>query len=951
MKNQKKSLLKRTALLFAINFLFLNSSIFSQNFVWAKTFGGNINEFGYSVCTDASGNVYTTGAFEGTVDFDPGAGVLNLTATGAADIFITKLNPAGNLVWAKAFDGTAGFDAGRSIKTDASGNVYTTGYFVGTVDFDPGTSTFTLASAGTEDIFISKLDASGNFIWAKQMGGSSADYCYSINIDGTGNIYTTGSYRGTADFDPGVAVNNLSSPVFPAIFLSKLDVSGNFVWAKSIGGTGGNDYGRSITTDPSGNVYATGYYNGTNIDFDPGVGTSTLSAVSGPDIFVLKLDVAGNFVLAKSLGGTGNDNGYAIEADASGNIYTTGVFSGTADFDPDGPAYNLIASGGSHTFVSKLNASGNFVWAKSWGAATGTSVGNGISLDAAGNVYTAGSFEMFVDFDPGPGTTNLVASNSDAFISKLDNAGNFVWAKPLSGSMNEYVYGINVDAIGNVYTTGSFSGPTDFDPSPSSFSITPVSTDDIFVHKMCQLPALPGAISGATAPCTGTPYTYSVTPDPLTTSYSWTVPFAWSGTSTTNILTGTPGSSGSIFLTANNACGTSSAQILNVNPLSASLFLGSGFGLACRQKQVINGSCNPTSPTSVIWSPTTALTGSTVLTPTVTGSGSNIQYSVTVTLNNGCVVSSTINVTANSQTPDICQVTVDSLGFNNEIYWDKTLYPSADSFIVYRETTTNVYTRIGGVSRTALSMYVDTNRSIGPANGDPNLTYYKYKLRIKDSCGNTSPLSLWHETIFIQDQMNGNFNWNQYAIESTTSTPVSIYNLKRRMVSTGTETLVTSTTGGLANDPAYASFWPLNVKWFVDAVGFNCNTTMKYIPNTLNPTDKLDPNASILLVKTKTKSNQSNDKLATNISAYSYSDKISIYPNPANDHLNVDMNSIAKAETTVQILNTLGQVVYEAKALNQHLVINTSELAGGVYIVSIKQNNKTIAVKKVVVDR
>ena len=105
------------------------------------------------------------------------------------------------------------------------------------------------------------------------------------------------------------------------------------------------------------------------------------------------------------------------------------------------------------------------------------------------------------------------------------------------------------------------------------------------------------------------------------------------------------------------------------------------------------------------------------------------------------------------------------------------MYPAADSFIVYRETTLNTYKRIAAVSRTLFSMYLDTNRSIGPANGNPNLTYYKYKLQIKDSCGNVSPMSLWHETIFIQDQLNGNFNWNQYAIESTTSTPVSNYNL------------------------------------------------------------------------------------------------------------------------------------------------------------------------------
>jgi hypothetical protein len=309
-------------------------------------------------------------------------------------------------------------------------------------------------------------------------------------------------------------------------------------------------------------------------------------------------------------------------------------------------------------------------------------------------------------------------------------------------------------------------------------------------------------------------------------------------------------------------------------------------------------------------------------------------YTINATSLNGCNGGGSFTVTiVQPPTPDICQVTTDSLGFNNEIYYDKTNYPSADSFIVYREVTLNTYKRIAALHKSAYSMYTDTNRATGPANGDPNLTYYKYKLQIRDSCGNYSAMSKWHETIFIQDQLNGNFNWNSYAIESSVP-PISLYNVKRRMVSTGTETLIASTVGNLANDPFYASFWPLNVKWFVDAQGFNCNATAK-----------------TMVLKTKTKSNQSNDKLAMGITNYALANNVHIYPNPANGVLNVDLNGLSKTETDIEILNTLGQVVYQARSLNQHLVINTSELAGGVYIVNIKQNDHIIAIKKVVIDR
>jgi len=284
-------------------------------------------------------------------------------------------------------------------------------------------------------------------------------------------------------------------------------------------------------------------------------------------------------------------------------------------------------------------------------------------------------------------------------------------------------------------------------------------------------------------------------------------------------------------------------------------------------------------------------------------------------------------------------VTVDSLGFNNEIYYVKTNYPSADSFIVYRETSLNTYKRIASLHKSAYSMYVDTNRATGPANGDPNLTYYKYKLQIRDTCGNYSALSKWHETIFIQDQQNGNFNWNSYAIELSVP-PITLYNVKRRLVSTGTETLIASTVGNLANDPFYASFWPLNVKWFVDAVGFNCNATAK-----------LNPNNQTLVLKTKTKSNQSNDKLALGISAYGFSNIIKVYPNPASTILNIDLNGISKAETDIEIQNTLGQIVYQTKSLNQHLIINTTDFNSGVYFVCVKQNGKTLDVKKVIIDK
>ena len=135
---------------------------------------------------------------------------------------------------AKQMGGT-GSDYGNSIVLDGSGNVYTTGFFEAAVDFDPGVGVANLTSTGAWDVFINKLDASGNFLWAKKLGGVGNDVAYSIALDGSGNIYTTGFFEGTADFDPGIGVVNLTSAGGWGIFISKLDASGNFLWAKQLG--------------------------------------------------------------------------------------------------------------------------------------------------------------------------------------------------------------------------------------------------------------------------------------------------------------------------------------------------------------------------------------------------------------------------------------------------------------------------------------------------------------------------------------------------------------------------------------------------------------------------------------------------------------------------------------------------------------------------------------------
>jgi hypothetical protein len=385
---------------------------------------------------------------------------------------ITSNASAQNFQWAKAIGGSSS-DRGYHSAIDASGNVYTTGTFTGVVDFDPGAGTAILTSAGLEDIFILKSDASGNFLWVKQIGNTGSDEAYYIS-ENAGNLYITGDFSNTVDFDPGASSTYLSSAGATDVFILKLDSSGNLIWARSVGGTG-FEYAYSVGTDGSGNIYVTGYFLGT-ADFDPSAGTAYLTSAGGADIFFSKLDASGNFVWAKSVGGTYDDHGKSV-IDGSGNIYTTGYFYGTVDFDPSAGVTYLTSSGMNDVSVFKLDASGNFIWAKPVGGVN-DDLAYDIVVDPAGNVYSTGSYDGTVDFDPGAGTYNLTAvpGGSDIFIFKLDPAGSFLWAKSMGGSDYDYSNGIAIDAASNVYVTGNFAGTADFDPSPGTFNLTSVPT-------------------------------------------------------------------------------------------------------------------------------------------------------------------------------------------------------------------------------------------------------------------------------------------------------------------------------------------------------------------------------------------------------------------------------------------------------------------------------------------
>ncbi len=580
--------------------------------------GGIKSDQANSIAIDAAGNVYSTGSFSGTADFDPGGGTFNLTSQGLEDVFISKLDAAGNFVWAKSI-GSAFLDRAQSITFDAIGNIYIAGNYRGTADFDPGPGVYTLTPVGLFDIFVIKLNASGNLIWVSSIGGPDDDFVSALVVDGVGNIYATGSFMNTLDFDPGPAVFNLTPfGVNWDIYVCKLDASGAFVWAKQLGGTS-SDLGYDIALDGADNVYTTGWFSSI-ADFDPGVGVYTLTPAGGANVFISKLDAGGNFVWAKSMGGTGASSANSIAIDALGNIFTTGRFFYILDCDPGPATYTLssiVGTGFYDAFVSKLDASGNFVWAKKIGGPADDQ-GTSITFDTSGNAYIVGTFKDTIDVDPGPGIYNLIPTIgfNNTYACKLDISGNFVWAKILTGPGNVLTAQIEVDVSNNVYLGGYYNTTADFNPGPGSYTMNTLGDYDIFIEKLCQMATPTISAGGALTFCPGDSVALTSS---AANSYSWCT-----GGATQSISVTTPGNYSLTVFNTNGCYATSQAITVTLFPLPSIMVTANDY-LMCIGETV---TLSATGANTYTWStgpntPTIAVSPSVTTSYTVSGSGLN----------------------------------------------------------------------------------------------------------------------------------------------------------------------------------------------------------------------------------------------------------------------------------------------------------------------------------------
>jgi len=280
---------------------------------FTKTIGGTGQDIGRSVAVDSSGNVYITGSFRGTnVDFNPHPVDEDLkTSAGQEDIFLTKINANGSYGWTRTMGGD-GSDVGRSVVVDSSNNfVYITGSFSGTnVDFDYGTGAGEedFHTSVNEDIFVTMINSGGSYGWTRTMGGDGSDIGRSVVVDSSNNfVYITGSFSGTnVDFNPDPVDEDLQTSAGQEdIFLTKINANGSYDITVTIGGTA-SDIGRSVAVDSNDNVYMTGSFSGTDVDFNPDpVDEDLKTSAAQEDIYITKFRLVGFVVTPTSVTTTG----------------------------------------------------------------------------------------------------------------------------------------------------------------------------------------------------------------------------------------------------------------------------------------------------------------------------------------------------------------------------------------------------------------------------------------------------------------------------------------------------------------------------------------------------------------------------------------------------------------------------------------------------------------------
>ena len=346
-------------------------------------------------------------------------------------------------------------DVGNAVAVDAERNVFIAGSFQGAADFGGGA----LVSAGSADVFLAKFNADGVHQWSKRFGSAGADAGWALAVDPSGHVVLAGKFAGTVDFGGGPLV----SAGLANAFVAKYDSNGLHVWSRRLGGSN-NETAYGVVVDASGSIIVTGEFDGT-ADF----GGGPLVSAGWRDIFVVKYAADGSHQWSRRFGNSSADTGLAVAVDATGNVFVAGEFQLAVDFGGG----SLVAQG-MDVFLAKYAADGAHQWSQRFGDAVSSCLG--MVADASGGVVITGFFSESAEFGGGTLTS---AGDVDIFLAKFDGNGTHQWSRSFGGASYETGWSVAIDAVGNVFLTGDFTGTVDF----GGGALTSAGLTDIFVAK------------------------------------------------------------------------------------------------------------------------------------------------------------------------------------------------------------------------------------------------------------------------------------------------------------------------------------------------------------------------------------------------------------------------------------------------------------------------------------
>lgn len=458
-------------------------------FQYAKKLTGNAESKGIDI--GDNDQLFITGSFGGTVNFDGSGGVFNMISNGGQDVFVARYTSVnGNISSAMSFGGS-GVDGGEAITVNnTTGKIKVVGTFKNTVDFDPSGAASNLTAGGSfSNGFLGQYASIGQFQQVGQLGqygssipnGNYDHYVNAITMDNNENLIIAGAFSGDVDFDPGQGLAELSGNIYSEVFVAKYDKDGSYKWAFKLDGDGELMELFDVETDNAGNIYIIGTFNANSLDLDPSSGQSVITNTSSKGVFLAKYNAGGALVYAN--GFQANDITDLV-VDNSGNAFISGSFGGTLDMDPSAGVSNVNAPVGYfNSYVAKYDAAGGLLFANSY-SGNGNSRATAVTLDKLGRFYVTGFFDNTIDVDLNSSTQVLDANNGDLFVVKYANDGSYLSSINMGGGT--YVRAIAVDDDMNMIIAGSYYLDLTLDPtggSAGNITIDPSGSDDLFLAK------------------------------------------------------------------------------------------------------------------------------------------------------------------------------------------------------------------------------------------------------------------------------------------------------------------------------------------------------------------------------------------------------------------------------------------------------------------------------------